>query len=1147
MTPQRTRSRALRHLIVAGLVPALLLPTALQVSAQPDTPDPESFPVLEDIDPAEGRRHAASSDVTEPESFATTAVGPDRLLVEETTRPVAPGLEIQSQHWIDAAGFQRTDVLVADLGTEGLSVDYVDPGSVADTAPLSRHLADAGAVAGVNGDFFDINNSGAPQGIGINRDGLVKGPNAGRVHAAGIDAEGLGALSEMFLEGTVDLPEEDLPLTGYNVTALPRNGIGAYTPLWGDYSRDRATQGLSATAEVIVTDGVVTSTAAAPGSGRLPEGAIALVGREAGATALRSLELGDAVTVSYDVRSSAGEMAVAIGGSGPIVKDGEVVPQGDKAVHPRTAVGFSEDRSQMFLVTVDGRMAASRGMSLEELGAYLVELGAHEALNLDGGGSSTMIAREAGAPELDVENEPSDGYQRSVPNGLGLFTAEGSGNLTGLRVVPESEDDDEDLLAVFPGLTRELDALGHDETYAPVEASPRFRATPAAVGTVDGDGTFTARRPGDAEVTASVRSVSDSVTIRVLGELTRIGSTTRTVSLAGVDEKGSFTLVGYDAGGFRADIEPADVSLDYDETLITVEGDRRGGFTVTPLVDSAGTVVTATAGGVETHVAVSIGLDEQVVATFDDADRWTWSGARSTGSLEPTQGRDGGTALQINYDFTRSTGTRTSNAAAPVKIDIEGQPQKIGLWVKGDGRGQWWSFSIHDGNGDYHPLYGPHLTWTGWRYVEVDVPQGLTFPIDVYRFGIIETAAGTQYQGSVAIDDITVKVAPEVALPAQEQVRDDVVVRDGVAVDDGDYSFAVVSDAQFTAANQSLVPAARRTLREALAADPEFIVINGDWVDTAWPEDLTLARRVIEEEIGDAVPWYYVPGNHEIMGPGRVDPWTEEFGAAQHSFVHEGTRYVLLNSATGTLQGGGFEQWQMLRGALDDAAADPSVNGVVAMWHHPPRDPSPVATSQMASAVEVAVVEDWLADFRRETGKGAAMINSHVGSFSATSVDGVPYVINGNAGKAPSTGADAGGFSGWTLVGINPDASLLPVEARHRAQPVTPDANPWIEVEMRPHVDELLLDPAPELAVGASAEIRATVVQGGRSVPVAYPVTAHWTATDVFIGPAEAAGGSHVAAYDPRTGTLTALRAGTGEVSVTVNGSTTSVPVAVRD
>jgi hypothetical protein len=88
--------------------------------------------------------------------------------------------------------------------------------------------------------------------------------------------------------------------------------------------------------------------------------------------------------------------------------------------HPRTAIGFSADKRTMVLVVVYGRAANRIGMTCDELGALFVELGASDALNLDGGGSSTMWLAGAG-----VVNHPSDGQQRVVANHLGVYASGG--------------------------------------------------------------------------------------------------------------------------------------------------------------------------------------------------------------------------------------------------------------------------------------------------------------------------------------------------------------------------------------------------------------------------------------------------------------------------------------------------------------------------------------------------------------------------------------------------------------------------------------------------------------------------------------------------------------------------------------------------
>jgi hypothetical protein len=148
---------------VGALAPALVLMGTLPVHADPATGDvPDSAPVLGRPDAAAGRHFAASSDVDEPGAYLAEAAGSDRITLDEQTRPVAPGLELRSFRWLDSAGFMQGDVLTAQLGTKGLRLDYVDAGSVTSAAPVEQQIEDAGAVAGANDDFFDINSPGPP-------------------------------------------------------------------------------------------------------------------------------------------------------------------------------------------------------------------------------------------------------------------------------------------------------------------------------------------------------------------------------------------------------------------------------------------------------------------------------------------------------------------------------------------------------------------------------------------------------------------------------------------------------------------------------------------------------------------------------------------------------------------------------------------------------------------------------------------------------------------------------------------------------------------------------------------------------------------------------------------------------------------------
>jgi hypothetical protein len=119
-----------------------------------------------------------------------------------------------------------------------------------------------------------------------------------------------------------------------------------------------------------------------------------------------------------------------IGGNPDVVENGQLA-SGECTVsyfcrrNPRTGVGVREDGA-ILLVTVDGRQEKSVGMTPDQFGKLFQSLGATWALNMDGGGSTTMVVRN------DVVNVPSDGYERSVGSALLVLPGPDSGEPTPL-------------------------------------------------------------------------------------------------------------------------------------------------------------------------------------------------------------------------------------------------------------------------------------------------------------------------------------------------------------------------------------------------------------------------------------------------------------------------------------------------------------------------------------------------------------------------------------------------------------------------------------------------------------------------------------------------------------------------------------------
>ncbi|MBT2470990.1 phosphodiester glycosidase family protein, partial [Streptomyces sp. ISL-66] len=254
----------------------------------------------------------------------------------------------------------------------------------------------------------------------------------------------------------------------------------------------------------------------------------------------------------------------------------------------------------------------SGGLTLTALGRLMRRLGAHEALNLDGGGSSTLLAALTGATGLTLENSPSDGRPRPVPNGLVLTAPTGSGRAAGYRIEPVgygggAGDTDgggasgADRHRVFPGLHRTLTAAPYDTALGPVPGPAALPApawsTHGGRGRIDATGVLRGLSPGPVDVHARRGTARGTLRLEVLGPLTRLRAAPERIGLAEEGESARFALTGYDAQGAAATVEPRDTELEFDRSQWSVADDGRGGFTVTARVPRAAGKLRATVRG----------------------------------------------------------------------------------------------------------------------------------------------------------------------------------------------------------------------------------------------------------------------------------------------------------------------------------------------------------------------------------------------------------------------------------------------------------------------------------------------------------------------------------------------------------------------
>jgi exopolysaccharide biosynthesis protein len=129
------------------------------------------------------------------------------------------------------------------------------------------------------------------------------------------------------------------------------------------------------------------------------------------------------VTHGLVAASSGVPYAFAIGGF-PVLKDGAALSgldNGTSAV--RTVVGFKGGGRQLLILALDGAAEYRAGLTVAEEADTMRSLGASDAFNLDGGGSTELVTRDAGASAVTVRNHPSGAAERPVANGIGVFSA----------------------------------------------------------------------------------------------------------------------------------------------------------------------------------------------------------------------------------------------------------------------------------------------------------------------------------------------------------------------------------------------------------------------------------------------------------------------------------------------------------------------------------------------------------------------------------------------------------------------------------------------------------------------------------------------------------------------------------------------------
>ena len=325
---------------------------------------------------------------------------------------VAPGIVYTEIIKGRLAGPVRAHVLAVDLKSGYSLKPVLSNDSVAGVETLSEMADRLDNVAMINGPYFM--RSGEILGLMKIDRNLVSAPEIPRT-SFGILPDGKFVFDAPVYSGYIELPDKSkIPIDGVNRNRgdselILYNPYYAYWTLTSPGGR-----------EYVIRNGRIVEVR--DYNSVIPQGASVLSVSGRPAWLMAHLKVGDRLNIHQTIGPVWDNVVHAVGGGPCLVKNAQlyVTTLGEEfgsdvagGRAPRTALGITKD-NRVLLVVVDGRNRSSVGFTLLELAQFMLEQGAAEALNLDGGGSSEMLIGRR------IVNEPSDGRERRMGAGIAV-------------------------------------------------------------------------------------------------------------------------------------------------------------------------------------------------------------------------------------------------------------------------------------------------------------------------------------------------------------------------------------------------------------------------------------------------------------------------------------------------------------------------------------------------------------------------------------------------------------------------------------------------------------------------------------------------------------------------------------------------------
>lgn len=690
------------------------------------------------------------------------------LYEKSETQTIADGVTHQNLLRFGDQGWVNVNVIRKDLKNTNSALQVVSSAagvSSRDTVPnMAKQVPNT--VAAVNADFFYLMKPDSPLGVMVKDGKLISSPVLVKPYnALSVTTAGQAYFSTWQNNLSVTTQRgETIPISAFNkitwnyckTTILDRNW-GTYTPGMAAAYADMV--------EIVVEDGLVKEVRQGQPPVAIPQNGFVLLASGANGQKLAaSIAAGEMLVFNAATSPGIENLNLAVGGGTMLVQNGQIASFTEpvNGYASRTALGVNNAGDQLIMATVDGRSASYKGYDNMQMASLMLELGAYNAMMMDGGGSTTMLRRNLGESGAEVVTYASDGKLRPVINSLVVSSTGQGGELAGILLKSAQEQ-------AFAGTPVSLSVKGYDKAYQPIAVG----SEQVTYSVISGNGKIENSRLIPAEsgtviVEASYQGKTAQKTIKVLSDLAAIELNLSDSSVNPGDGV-NLDVSGIDRNGYRAALSRDAVQFTDDKGLGTIQN---GVYTAG--LQEGSTIIRASFGGHKAAAALSSGYKRTPLKPLENYGYAFVSQPQTvTGQVSVAPGGQvNANAARLDYNFIGSTGTTAAYLTfASGGIPMTARPQKIGVWVNADQMTPHWiRGQIKDANGNAQTIeFKQGIDWTGWKHLEAAVPSNLAMPAYLERLYVVEP---NEYktQGTLLFDGLEMMMPlPLAQLSADER------------------------------------------------------------------------------------------------------------------------------------------------------------------------------------------------------------------------------------------------------------------------------------------------------------------------------------------------------------------------------------------